>query len=73
MCSPPPSLPAGKLLAFDTTAAGAVKWHEADAKEVAAGGSSEGAGARKPLTVKIPPWSGKWVVGMDSYAPGERG
>eukprot|EP00887_Chlorella_sp_A99_P007269 scaffold2.g7269.t1 len=60
----------GKQLAFDTTAAGAVKWHEADAAEAAAAAGADAGGARRlALSVRIPPWCGKWVVGMDAYAP----
>ncbi|KAL4422809.1 hypothetical protein ABPG75_009006 [Micractinium tetrahymenae] len=61
---------AGKSLAFETTAAGSVKWREVDAAELAAhtDGAAAAAAARPALRVNIPRWCGKWVVGMDGFA-----
>ena len=54
---PAPPRRAGKTLAFDTTAAGAVRWHEADAGELAASALlGEAAAKRRPIKVDIPSW-----------------
>lgn len=60
---------AGKSIAIETSAAGAVKWREVDAAELAihTDGAAAVAAARKPLRVEIPKWCGKWVVGMDGF------
>ncbi|KAL4448876.1 hypothetical protein ABPG77_007593 [Micractinium sp. CCAP 211/92] len=59
---------AGKSLAFETTAAGSVKWREVDDSEMAQHTDAAASTKRTKLKVNIPRWCGKWVVGMDGFA-----
>ena len=50
-----------------TTAAGGVSWEVVEEKAAAAPKEKK---KKKQMTVKVPKWCGKWVVGMDDFKEG---
>ena len=50
-----------------TTAAGGVSWEVAQEQAAAA---PKGKKKKQKLSVKVPKWCGKWVVGMDDFKEG---
>ena len=50
-----------------TTAAGGVSWEVAEEQAAAA---PKGKKKKQKLSVKVPKWCGKWVVGMDDFKEG---
>ena len=60
---------AGKAISVTTTAAGGVTWETVDDSELTAKDGAEKKPRRK-LSITIPKWCGKWVVGMDGFADG---
>lgn len=59
----------GKAVSVSTTAAGAVTWEVVDESQLTASDTSDSKPQRK-LSISIPKWCGKWVVGMDDYKDG---
>ena len=51
-----------------TTAAGGVSWEVVE--EQAATSAPKEKKKKKQMTVKVPKWCGKWVVGMDDFKEG---
>lgn len=51
-----------------TTAAGGVSWEVVE--EQAATSAPKEKKKKKQMTVKVPKWCGKWVVGMDNFKEG---
>lgn len=61
---------AGNVISVSTTAAGGVTWEAVGEGEL---GSKEGGGEapkKRKLSITIPKWCGKWVVGMDGFVDG---
>jgi len=50
-----------------TTAAGGVSWEVVEEQAAAAPKEKK---KKKQMTVKVPKWCGKWVVGMDDFKEG---
>lgn len=50
-----------------TTAAGGVSWEAVEQQTAAAPKEKK---KKKQMTVKVPKWCGKWVVGMDDFKEG---
>lgn len=53
---------------MQTTAAGGVSWEVVE--EQAAQSGPKEKKKKKQMTVKVPKWCGKWVVGMDDFKEG---
>ena len=58
------------ISAIQATAAGGVTWEEEDEQPAAAAAAPKEKKAKKKMTVKVPKWCGKWVVGMDEFKEG---
>jgi len=58
----------GQPVKIATTARGDVEfWEVGEAELTAAGSSSAPQAQRSAMKIKVPVWSGKWAVGMDSF------
>ena len=53
---------------MQATAAGGVSWEAVE--EQAATSAPKEKKKKKQMTVKVPKWCGKWVVGMDDFKEG---
>ncbi|GMH39379.1 hypothetical protein BSKO_07277 [Bryopsis sp. KO-2023] len=58
-----------KVLRFNPTASGEVRWEEATEESLAAHSSDSLNSNKKNLKINVPKWCGKWVVSMDEYTP----
>lgn len=58
----------GTTISLQTTAAGGVSWEVVE--EQAAQSGPKEKKKKKQMTVKVPKWCGKWVVGMDDFKEG---
>ncbi len=52
---------------MQTTAAGGVSWEVVEEQTAAAPKEKK---KKKQMTVKVPKWCGRWVVGMDDFKEG---
>lgn len=59
----------GNAISVSTSAAGGVSWAAVAEADLQPQEGSESKPRRK-LSIKIPKWCGKWVVGMDEFRDG---